>query len=106
MKRRIVSMMLVAAMGTALLAGCGGNTANSSTAEKSNDTAKEDTAPVTETAGTDAETGTSDEGKVLNIYCWNEEFKSRLTDLYPNQMLKYTVHHHSLLPAHSFLLIR
>ena len=83
MKRRIVSMMLVAAMGTALLAGCGGNTANSSTAEKSNDTAKEDTAPVTETAGTDAETGTSDEGKVLNIYCWNEEFKSRLTDHYP-----------------------
>ena len=43
MKRRIVSMMLVAAMGTALLAGCGGNTANSSTAETSNDTAKEDT---------------------------------------------------------------
>ena len=83
MKRRIVSMMLVVAMGTALLAGCGGNTANSSTAEKSNDTAKEDTAPVTETAGTDAETGTSDEGKVLNIYCWNEEFKSRLTDHYP-----------------------
>ena len=39
MKRRIVSMMLVAAMGTALLAGCGGNTANSSTAEKSNDKA-------------------------------------------------------------------
>ena len=77
MKRRIVSMMLVAAMGTALLVGCGGNTANSSTAETSNDTAKEDTAPVTETAGTDAETGTSDEGKVLNIYCWNTEFQDR-----------------------------
>ena len=64
MKRRIVSMMLVAAMGTALLAGCGGNTANSSTAEKSNDTAKEDTAPVTETdhypgyTEVDATTGT------------------------------------------------
>ena len=25
----------------------------------------------------------SDEGKVLNIYCWNEEFKTRLTDHYP-----------------------
>jgi len=25
----------------------------------------------------------SDDGKVLNIYCWNEEFKSRLTDHYP-----------------------
>lgn len=24
----------------------------------------------------------SDEGKVLNIYCWNEEFKTRLTDHY------------------------
>ena len=24
-----------------------------------------------------------EEGKVLNIYCWNEEFKSRLTDHYP-----------------------
>ena len=23
-------------------------------------------------------------GKVLNIYCWNEEFKSRITDHYPN----------------------
>lgn len=25
----------------------------------------------------------SDGGKVLNIYCWNEEFKSRVTDHYP-----------------------
>ena len=25
----------------------------------------------------------ADEGKVLNIYCWNEEFKSRMTDHYP-----------------------
>ena len=25
----------------------------------------------------------AEEGKVLNIYCWNEEFKSRLTDHYP-----------------------
>ena len=25
----------------------------------------------------------ADEGKVLNIQCWNEEFKSRVTDHYP-----------------------
>ena len=25
----------------------------------------------------------AEEGKVLNIYCWNEEFKSRITDHYP-----------------------
>ena len=24
------------------------------------------------------------DGKVLNIYCWNEEFKSRVTDHYPD----------------------
>lgn len=26
----------------------------------------------------------AEEGKVLNIYCWNEEFKSRITDHYPD----------------------
>lgn len=31
-----------------------------------------------------AEDAAADEGKVLNIYCWNEEFKSRLTDHYPD----------------------
>lgn len=30
-----------------------------------------------------AEEEAAEEGKVLNIYCWNEEFKSRLTDHYP-----------------------
>ena len=25
-----------------------------------------------------------DDGKVLNIYCWNEEFKSRITAHYPD----------------------
>ena len=30
-----------------------------------------------------ADDASADEGKVLNIYCWNEEFKSRLTDHYP-----------------------
>lgn len=41
-------------------------------------------APATESGSDAAETGTTgDEGKVLNIYCWNEEFKSRLTDHYP-----------------------
>lgn len=28
-------------------------------------------------------TGSTDDGKVLNIYCWNEEFKSRMADHYP-----------------------
>lgn len=44
-------------------------------------------APSTETPSTETPANTdldlSNEGKVLNIYAWNEEFKSRLTDHYP-----------------------
>jgi len=44
-------------------------------------------APATETPATETPANTdldlSNEGKVLNIYAWNEEFKSRLTDHYP-----------------------
>jgi hypothetical protein len=39
--------------------------------------------PVTADAGTSTEVpAVSQEGKVLNIYCWNEEFKSRFTDYF------------------------
>lgn len=51
--KRTVSALLAAVMCFTILTGCGG-------AER-----------------------TSDEGKILNIYCWNEEFKSRMTDHYP-----------------------
>lgn len=52
MKKKLLCVLLTAAMATSMLAGCGGSSEES-------------------------------EGKVLNIYCWNEEFKSRLTDHYP-----------------------
>ena len=35
------------------------------------------------TAGGEAGGETASAGQVLNIYCWNEEFKSRITDHYP-----------------------
>ena len=60
MKKKILSWALVAAMAASMLVGCGG-TSN----ESKND-------------GSD----TAAEGKVLNIYCWNEEFKTRVTDHY------------------------
>lgn len=31
-----------------------------------------------------ASSNLKDDGKVLNIYCWNEEFKSRITAHYPD----------------------
>jgi len=62
MKKKILSALLVTSMLASMLVGCGGK----------------------ETAGDSAKTAAiSDGGKVLNIYCWNEEFKSRLTDHYP-----------------------
>ena len=81
MKKKVLSALLCAAMATTMLAGCG----SSEAADTSADTAP---AATTETAEEPAATeasadAASDEGKVLNIRCWNEEFKSRLTDHYP-----------------------
>ncbi len=54
MKKRFLAVLLTAAMAVSMLAGCG---------QKG--------------------TSVASDGKVLNIYCWNEEFKSRITDHYP-----------------------
>ncbi len=64
MKKKIVSMVLAASMVMGLVAGCG-NSAR--TGSGSDDTGKQ----------------VEDGGKVLNIYCWNEEFKSRIAAHYP-----------------------
>jgi len=78
MKKKVLSALLAATMVAGMLTGCGGgNTASSSApapsseASKTESSAAESTAPATE------------EGTVLNIYCWNEEFKSRLVEHYP-----------------------
>ena len=69
MKKKLLSVLLSTAMVAALLVGCGSEE------------------PVTSEDGgaTDpvASEEVVEEGKVLNIYCWNEEFKSRVTDHYP-----------------------
>lgn len=57
--KKFAATMLVGLMATTALAGC----------SKSNNAAS---------GNTDGK-----EGSVLNIYVWNEEFKSRVTDHYP-----------------------
>lgn len=69
MKKKVVSILLCCAMAATMLAGCGSDSGESNTKTAGS----EDT-----NSGTEAE-----EGKVLNIYCWNEEFKSRIQDHYP-----------------------
>lgn len=80
--RRWLSVTAVATMTATSLAACGSSSQPASATAAPADTtavAAETTAAATE-AATEA---ASDEGKVLNIQCWNEEFKSRLTDHYP-----------------------
>ena len=52
MKKRILAVLLTAAMAVSMLAGCGSKVAS--------------------------------DGKVLNIYCWNDEFQRRVQDHYPD----------------------
>lgn len=85
----MLSVLLSAAMITGILAGCGNDTTTPAT-----DAPAAEETPAAETPAAEEETPAvddaaeaapaADEGKVLNIYCWNEEFKSRITDHYPD----------------------
>lgn len=76
----MVSGLLAATMVAGLLFGCGGGDTTEAPAA-SDDTTTE--AASSEDGGDDAAEVAEDTGKVLNIYCWNEEFKTRITDHYP-----------------------
>lgn len=76
MKKKLVSVLLCLSMASAMLAGCGSGNGTTNT-----DGQKEEGNGETSDGG---EASDSEEGKVLNIYCWNEEFKSRITDHYPS----------------------
>jgi len=80
MKKKMVSGLLAATMVAGLLFGCGGGDTTEAPAA-SDDTTTE--AASSEDGGDDAAEVAEDTGKVLNIYCWNEEFKNRITDHYP-----------------------
>ena len=88
-KKRVISIVTAAIL-AATLAGC--SSSNSSQPAASTEAATEaaaeteatDDVAEAETADAAEETeAAADEGKVLNIQCWNEEFKSRLEDHYP-----------------------
>ena len=68
MKKRVITSLLALTMAAGTLAGCG------STASSGNSSAG-----GTETASASG----GDEGKVINIYSWNDEFRERLEAVYP-----------------------
>lgn len=82
MNRRIVSALLASIMIIPTLVGCG---SGNNTADK-NAVANTEVADTT-VDNTEAEPESEpkvEEGKIFNIYCWNEEFKSRMISHYPN----------------------
>ena len=79
--KKALVLSLACAMGLSLVA-CGGND-DATTEAKKDDTTTEAAKDDASDATSEAEVSGSDEGKVPNIYAWNEEFKSRITDHYP-----------------------
>ena len=74
MKKKVLSALLTTAMLASMLVGCGSsNDAPAAASSEAAPAASTEAATSTEVAEPAAE-----EGKVLNIYAWNEEFKSRL----------------------------
>lgn len=69
MKKRVISILLMTIMVSSMLAGCG-------------KTEKEATVGAgTEEAGQAVEQ--TEEGKVINVYAWNDEFRQRVEAVYP-----------------------
>ena len=77
MKKRIVSLLVLATMTATMFAGCGSSD-TATTEAPADSTAAEDTAEAEAPAELPEDTG-----KVLNIQCWNDEFQSRLKAHYP-----------------------
>ena len=81
-KRKLLSMVLTAATVTGMLAGCTNSTSNpdSSNAPEGSKTEQTDGSKSENNGGGSSN---SDEGKVINIYSWNDEFRTRVEAIYP-----------------------
>lgn len=81
MKKRVLAALLASATVLSLV-GCS-NTEDPGTSDAGN--AGNDAGNSTVTDGGDAgNTDAAEEGKVLNIWCWNDEFQQRVTKFYPD----------------------
>lgn len=78
MKKKVVSALLCATMAAGMLAGCGSKGGSDTPADISKGEASN------ASDNSESTSQLKDDGKVLNIYCWNEEFKSRITAHYPD----------------------
>lgn len=84
MKKKIVSILLMAAMSMTMLTGCGGDGNEETNAGSTDNTAESDETEDSEDEVSDDTAG--DEGKVLTIYCWNEQFQERFNQIYAERL--------------------
>lgn len=87
MKRKVLSTLLAVTMIASLLAGCGSKEETTTQpSEAASTAATEQAAEPAESTAEPAESAAvetaADEGKVLNVYCWNDEFYRRVRDHY------------------------
>lgn len=73
--KKALALVLFLALSVSLLAGCTGSPGGSASPSASPSAS----APVSPTP----DATPAAEGKVLNIWCWNDEFQSRFNDYYP-----------------------
>ena len=76
MKKKYISMVLMAALAAGTLSGCGDKSSGTS-GDKNSSTQKDSSGS---SKGGDNATA---EGKVINVYSWNDEFMKRVTAVYP-----------------------
>ena len=90
MKKKVISIVLAGLMATSL-AACGGSGSSSAASSATASSAAESSAAASTAEEATSESSApastadsqSDEGKVLNIQCWNDEFARRLSDHMP-----------------------
>lgn len=80
MKKKVVSMLLAAIVAAGSVAGCGSSSGSGSQTDADANAGSD--------AGADADGGSdagsdAEEGKVINIYSWNNEFSQRVQAVYP-----------------------
>ena len=87
MKKKLLSVVLASAMLAGTLAGCGGGGSTPAPADSgaSADAGTDAGSDTNEASGEEeaAPVAAGDEGSILNIWCWNDEFQSRFNDFYP-----------------------
>ena len=80
MKKKLLSVVLASAMLTGTLAGWGSGASGTAPADNGGSADAGTEAAAGDAASDDAQT---EEGKVINIYSFNDELRTRITAVYP-----------------------